>query len=414
MKLKNLVVLVVVAAVLVSLAVVTSRRDNAPAPDAVGLKLLPDLPLNDVEKITVYTTQDTVTVARTSGIWTCPSRHDYPADFEQVRDILLKLAEIKIGQVVLVDDHQRGDLKMIPPARGDIGAGTAPADQRGTLVELHGPGGRLLASVLAGAPYMRRTEAQFGGTGTFADGQYVSPDMGKTTYVISESLAFLPKDATALMDRQLLKVEATELAVVSITGPEREPISFTSPQKGARLELSGLGEDEKPVPGKISGLENALAYFDIEDVADPSLSDEDMGLTEPITFSAATHAGVKLDLLIGNEAEERNARYVRVAASFEEPAAEEPAETEEETAESGEEAATAPPSRSPEEIAREREAAQRQVREINDKASAWTYLIENYKLEMMIPLRADLIEQAPPPSPAGDEPAEDTTMEEEE
>ena len=100
MKGKNLLILIVVAAVLVGLAVSSSRKQSRPVSNLIGTKLFSELPVNDVERIVVKSGSSTVEVVRAESEWVLPSRYGYPANFSKIRDALLKLADMKIGQVL--------------------------------------------------------------------------------------------------------------------------------------------------------------------------------------------------------------------------------------------------------------------------------------------------------------------------
>jgi len=74
MKPKNLAALIVVAALAIGLAVITSKRNTQPAPDAIGRAVLPDLQVNDVAVLAVVAAEETATITRTETGWVVPAK----------------------------------------------------------------------------------------------------------------------------------------------------------------------------------------------------------------------------------------------------------------------------------------------------------------------------------------------------
>ena len=95
-------------------------------------------------------------------------RGDYPANFSQISELLLKLADLKIAQTEEVGPSQLGRFELLPP-----GAAT----NSGTLVEFKDQAGKTLNSLLLGKKHMRKPagNSQFGGMGDegWPDGRYV-------------------------------------------------------------------------------------------------------------------------------------------------------------------------------------------------------------------------------------------------
>ena len=379
--------LLVVAVILAAAAVITSRKKTDLPPDIIGTRVLPDLQVNDIEKIVVRSADDVATVERVDGKWISRDRFDYPADFNAVRDILLALSELTVGQVLALDDEQRAEMKLIPPAGGG-------EDNAGTLIELFDKDGPDAMTLLTGESYMRKTQAQFGGVGSYADGRYVSPDMGQSVYAVSDSLNMIRTAPEAWLKKDLFNVSSSDIQKIELTGPDREPVTLVRKGDGSGLELVGIAEDEEPEQSKISGLHNALSQFNMEDVADPAMSDEDLGMVDPVVFTVETTDGANYTLRIGGFIEDGSAWYVRVAAVLQGvpepvPALKEAGETEEKSEEKKQE----------EEKQREqkRKKLANQIRELNETIGLWTYLVDDYKITMIALTRDDLAKRKPEP-----------------
>src|SRR5689334_6993783 len=66
----------------------------------VGKKLMGDnFPINDVGHISVEHGTNTLNLVKKEDLWRVRERGDYPANFSQISDLLLKLRDLKIVQV---------------------------------------------------------------------------------------------------------------------------------------------------------------------------------------------------------------------------------------------------------------------------------------------------------------------------
>src|SRR5688500_13813401 len=89
-----------------------------------GEKVLAAFPLNEVAGLRVKQGTNEVNLAR-GEVWTVKERWDYPANFTEVRELLLKVSELKPVQDVEVGASQFGRLEL----------NTDAATNSGTLVE---------------------------------------------------------------------------------------------------------------------------------------------------------------------------------------------------------------------------------------------------------------------------------------
>ncbi len=400
MKPKNLIILVVVAAVLAGLAVLTKRDKGSSTPDILGNTILPDLPVNDVAKVVVQTEGATATVERVKGTWVATSKHGYPADFGKVRDGLMKLSELKIGQVARLNSEQCDALKLHPPGE----------ENGGTLLSLYDASGKELASLLLGETHERKPQGgagPMGPMGGYPDGRFVSTDNGKTVYLVDETLSDLSSTTKDWLETDLLNVSGSDVMEVSITGPERPPVKLKRPEKGKTMELEGLAENEELKTSKMYSIESAISYLRLADLADPALSDEQLGLDKPVVFQAATVKDEIYSVSIGGSPESSSDRYVRIACAMKpsEPEPEKAVETEGQTDEE-KKAAEEKAKEEAEKKAKERKETEDKVKELNDKLARWTFVIESYKAESMLTKRADLVEEKEEEKADEDEKAE--------
>jgi hypothetical protein len=387
MKGKTLLILVVLAVVLVGLAVLTSRREASSTPAAAGKLALPDLPVNDVRKIVLTDGASTATVARVNDVWVSADKYGYPADFEKVRAALLKLSEMKVGQVMKIDEDQRARLKMAPPAPG-AAAGTA-----GTLVELRGENDLIVGSLLLGAT---RTRKASGGPmapqGGFPDGQYVSPDQGRTVYLVADVLDDLSVSPKQWLNTELTSVTVSDVDSVTIQHPDEAPLALIRPEDGADLQVQGLSKKEETDSSKTYGVASALSYLRLDDVADPALTNEALGFDKPVVYTATTKKGEVFTVTLGASPQGDSGRYARIAVALSprEPktvtaGADKPAEA------AGADTNAVAQAEAAKKAEDERKLLEEQTAELNARLSPWTYIIASYKADAMAHKRDSLV-----------------------
>ncbi|MBO7482633.1 MAG: DUF4340 domain-containing protein [Kiritimatiellae bacterium] len=145
---KNLAILAAAAAVAGAAAYFTGGSRNK-APALTGKSVVPAFEIADVASVEIG---DAIRLAAGDGGWTIATMQDYPADTQKIGENLMKLQELKVGQV----------------ARGrDLGERTE--------VALKDASGNLLASVTLGDRHEK-----------WGHGRYA--DMNGTTVLVSDTL----------------------------------------------------------------------------------------------------------------------------------------------------------------------------------------------------------------------------------
>lgn len=399
---KKLIVLVIACAVLVGLAVRTSKKSEFATPEDLGKPIFKGLDLNKVEKVVLRESTNTITLTRTEKGWVSADKSNYPADFNKIRAGLLKLSELKIGQIVRIDERQKAELKMLPPtaqakkAEGDAAAAAAPkaADPSGKMIELFDKGGAKLASLLVGETRKSRPSADSGNPFGMAPsaGQYVSTDEGKTVYLVSEALQEFPSEVNQWLDAELLNVEADKIKNVSVTGPNRMPLTLIADANGA-LQLPDLPPNEQMNAGKASRIKSALSYLRFEDVANPALAENEVGMADPTVFIAETKEGALYTVRIGSQSPDGSGRYLRLSAEMTSevpppPPPVAPISTNVADVAAAEEATR----KAAEAQTKQRDELARSVKELNEKLKGWTFVIPSYKAEAFLMQRTELSE----------------------
>src|SRR5437899_390599 len=73
----------------------------------VGDKLLANFPLNEIAAIHIKGASD-LHMVQTNGLWSVRERNNFPANYQQVRDLLIKIRDVKVVQSDQIGPSQLG------------------------------------------------------------------------------------------------------------------------------------------------------------------------------------------------------------------------------------------------------------------------------------------------------------------
>ena len=345
MKKSRLPVLVAAAAVLVGLAVWSGRARRPQKPQQIGKPVLAGLPVNDIRRIEIAQASNRVVLASRDDGWVAESFFNYPADFGKIRDNLLTLRDLTVGDV------QRG-------ARLD------PANT--TLVDLQDETGKPLATLRLGE-VRTKSENEYGWSPP--DGRSVAAGADDTVFLVKDPLSAFAPDVKTWIESEIVNLPSADIAAIAFAGPGG---AFTLDRSSGALALPGLATNETFDTSKAYGAESALSYLRLADLADPSLDDAQTGIATGHTCTVTTKAGEIYTARIGAAAPGRGERYFRLAVAAE------PVSTN----------------------AAERAELTKKAAELHAKVSPWLYLISSWSADNMTRSRADFIKPAEPPKPA--------------
>jgi len=229
---------------------------------AIGRKLLPNLPVNDIAQITIQSGTNTLNLARRDTLWRVRERGDYPANFSQISGLLLKLADLKIVQTEEIGPSQLGRLELLPP-----GAQT----NSGTLVEFKDQSGKTLNTILLGKTHTRKQpgNSQFGGMTDegLSDGRYVIAGAdAKTVAVISDPLTDIQPRPEQWLNKDFLTVENPR--AIAMQFPEAtNSWKLTRASATNDWQLADAAPGEQLDTTNISGVTGPFSSASFNDVA---------------------------------------------------------------------------------------------------------------------------------------------------
>ena len=282
---KSLFTLLGVAVVLGGAAYFMQRGSRPAAAKLNGKAILPGLRVADVARVEA----GKLTLAASADGWKVESLHGYPADREKIAENLMKLAELKVGQV----------------ARGrKLGAETK--------VALKDASGKELATLALGDKHMKKPTGQaamYGGG--YPDGRYVA--FGGETVLVKDTLDAFDGEVRSWCNTRIASIPSTDVQAVSFKHGA-EVVELT---KGTNSvwTLKGLTAKEELDSSKTYSLDSALAYLDFNSVADSKLTESELGFTTGYVYTVTYRDGsntVKRVATVGNQVKDGSDRYFKL------------------------------------------------------------------------------------------------------
>ncbi|HLH53857.1 MAG TPA: DUF4340 domain-containing protein [Verrucomicrobiae bacterium] len=368
----SLLLFLVVVVGLGGLLVYNKQNDAGKSGNAaLGKKLLPNFPVNDISHIAISQGTNKLDLAKKDGTWRVRERNDYPANYNQISEFLLKAADLKIVQTEQVGPSQLGRLELLP------GQGTNAALQ----VDFKDQNDKQLQTLLLGKKHMQksRTPSPYGDLGDngWPDGRYVQVG-GKSgeVDVISDALANVEPKADQWLDKDFFKVD--KVRTIAVQFPEQtNSWKLTRETETGEWKLADARPTEQLDSSKTSSVSNPLSSPSFNDV-DTTSKPEQLGLDKPTLVSLDTFDNFTYNLKVGQKTNDNFPLLVSVAAQL-------------------------PKERTPgkDEKAEDKDKLDKQFKEqqkkLQDKLAQeqafqnWTYLVSSWTLEPLLKTRTQLL-----------------------
>ena len=311
MKRQHFVLLVVLLAVLGGGALVLFRNSEKSWQQSgagAGGKVLGDFDVNAVGQLVVTHSTNTVTLARTDAGWVVKERGDYPANFDEIRDAIRKLAELKVVQTTQVGASHRPRLELVEPST---------ATNSGTKVELRDAAGKELKTLLLGKMVLKQggQPSPFGGEDGYPVGRYVlTLPAGDNVAVVSDTLNSLAPEPSRWLNKDFVKIE--KIRSIELVAPEATN-SWTLHRETETNSwtLANATAEEKPDNNKIAGVTGAFGGANFNDVL-VGKSAAESGLDQPTTVKFATFDGFVYELKFGKPLADDYPLTVAVSGGF--------------------------------------------------------------------------------------------------
>ena len=282
---KSLVGLAAVAVVLVGAAYFMQRGGKPAAAKLNGKAILPGLSVADVARVELG---GKLTLAASADGWKVESLHGYPADREKIAENLMKLTELKVGQVA----HGR-----------KLGAETA--------VTLKDAAGKELAALTLGDKHSRKAKGQSAMYGGYPDGRYVA--FAGETVLVKDTLDAFDGDVKQWCNTRIASIPSSDVTAVSYAHGKAlvELVKGTN----STWTLKGLTAKEELDSSKTYSLDSALSYLDFNSIADPKLTEAELGFATGFVYTVTYKDGsntVKRVATVGNKVKGGSDRYFKL------------------------------------------------------------------------------------------------------
>lgn len=334
-------------------------------PNRVGEALVPNFPVNDVANIHIDNGHTSVSLTKKEGQWRVKERGDYPANFNMISDLLLKIQDQKIIQSDVITAEQRPDLYLIEPIKDKPSA---------IAVELQDANAKQITKLLLGKRLMKK-----GPTGAEVPaGRYVILSTDEKTAVLVGDVLL---ETEPKPENWIVKdfVRADKIKSMAFNADDGTNVwKMQRDQEGGDWRLDDEKPKEKFDNTRGTSAVNAISMLSFTDVV-ASTTSIDTGMGKARIFVAETFDGLTYTFRIGNTSGDDN-QYIgvsvagdaiktRVAATDEKP--EDKARLDKEF--------------------RERVAKLETRLKFEKTLSKWTYLTPKWRLDSLLKDRAGLM-----------------------
>jgi len=410
MQQKNVVILGTVTVIALGVAALALRNPDASASKSEDAHLFPALSehINDVTEVRIEKGGKSATLKREGGKWKLADRGGYPAQFEKVKELAVRIADLEIEEAKTAKKANHAKLGVEwPQAKKEGEAGGAGEEDEGAeeaeesgLVTLRDASGKDLAAVVVGKSEWRGSKPKVYARRLSEDQVYLCAPRG--------TLSVMP-DAKSWIEAKFVELQNDRVQSVSIEHNDGETVEIgRSVENHTQFAIQNMppGKSER-YAGVANGVAQALGY---------GLQLEDVRPVTEIDFAKEPVAKTRFRCVDGLEllvelAKFEDKTWVRVAASFTPPP--EPPKVETSPAEpapAGDEIAAAEPSaeKPAEEVkpaeekpAEEKKDIAKEAAELNERLAPWAFEVASYKSDVLAKRMKDLL--AEPPAAGGED-----------
>ncbi len=291
------VLIVLLAALGGGALLVRQQADSQKPADAasLGQPLFKGLQAAAVAAVAIRQPKAAITIEKKGERWVIAELDGFPADYDKLRDFVLKAIALKVGQSEPIGEKDRARLLL---------------DAGGTVIELRGADGKPLAQLTAGKKYFKaEPENPDRATG---DGRYVAlPGEEKRVIVISDPLTQASAKTSDWISKAGFEVE--KIKTLELRAADGSAWQIERSGDNADWKLAGTRGDEKLEVSKANAAAYTFGRIELADAAPKGLKPEDAGLDKPTVVTATTFDGLTYTLKVGKLEGENHYASVAVA-----------------------------------------------------------------------------------------------------
>lgn len=311
---KQLTILLVLVVVLGVAGLLTYKQQNADrktGDPAAGKKLLADLPINDVLHLVIKQGSQELNLEKKNELWVVRERNNYPANYTEISDFLIKAKDLKI-----VQSEQVG-----PSQLPRLGLATGEGSNAAVTLDFRGQGDKSLRTLLLGKKHLRKPNraapSQFGEMDDqgFPDGRYVKATTGSDAVaVISDPLTSIEPKPESWLNKDFFKVDKLRSAEV-IYPVASNSWKLTRETESGEWKLANSTTNEPLDASKAAGISSALSSPAFNDVVIDAKS-EALGLDKPTAVTLETFDNFTYTIKAGQKTNDNYPITVAVSAQL--------------------------------------------------------------------------------------------------
>lgn len=372
MNLKQLILLLVALIILGGIGLMLTHHSEqswTASETTLGQKVLPHFDVNDVAAVHIKGATD-LDLVKKNDRWRVQERDDYPANFSQISELLLKMADLKVAQSEPIGPSQLARMHLAEPGSGSDAA---------TLIEFKDAQGKTTQSLLLGKKHTRESARPsplpFGGD--MPDGRYIMLKSDpQDLLVVSDPLNSVDAKPAGWLDKTFFKVEKPKtISFVSTNAADSWSLSRTG--ENSPWVLADVKKTEVLDTNKVSSLSSTLNYPSFVDVANGT--PEKTGLDKPLVVTIATFDNFTYTIKIGAKTPE-NDYNVNVAVTADFPTERPSLKTE-----------TADYKKKADQEFQEKLKGEQDKLQQEKSLGQWTYLVNSWLVDPLIRHRSELM-----------------------
>jgi len=422
MQQKNVLILGTVTVVALGVAALALRNPDASASKVAETRLFPALPehINDVTEMRIEKGGKTTTLKREGGKWKLADRGGYPAQFEKVKELAVRIADLEIEEAKTAKqaNHKKLGVEW-PPAKqekkegeaAEVSESSEESENESGLVTLRDSAGKDLAAVVVGKSEWRGSKPKVYARRLGEDQVYLCAPPG------SGALSVMA-DAKSYIDPKFVELQNDRVQSVSIEHADGEEVEIgRSIENHTQFTIQNMppGKSER-YAGVANGVAQALGYGlqldDVRPVTEVDFAKEPLARTR---FKCVDGLELLVEL---SKFEDKT--WARVVASYTPPPEPPKVETPPSEAAGDEIEAKAPGAdgekaageektgedkpaddKTAEKPAEEKKDIGKEAAELNERLAPWAFEIPSYKSDVLAKRMKDLL--AEPPKEGGED-----------
>jgi Domain of unknown function (DUF4340) len=247
----------------------------------IGAKVLPELKAAEATEIRLKDAKNEVTLVSKNGSWSVKERGGYPADVNEISELLAKLVEAKVVQSETVGESLYPRLSLVDPAK------PAQKEGLGTLLELKNKEGKQIAYLIFGNISKKKDPGNplpNAADGVPAGRYVIAPGKIQDVVVVSDPFANVEARAGRFLAKNFFKAERIKSLSV---GEGKEQWKITRELEYSQWKFAGgAGQLD---PSAAVGAVNALGQLAFSDVSTIGKIEGDVQTIIAETFDNLTY-----------------------------------------------------------------------------------------------------------------------------